>query len=225
MAFPGYLLWDDCDAMLQNFAPTSLDIFSLYNPIFFILSFFWHYGLFFVKLLLCRYSSIRSTCLVLASHLPILIPRLGRLQGNTFSMHSAEDPVAVALFPLIFHIFLLVNDWYMLDFSIRCSSKPFFHTDKFRALYKKTYVSAILFVQRCTKQISRNIAFADTVSFWSMIFFFFINSHSTCHFSTNLLKLPRFLQQCLCREMEVVTPCNFSSESNNLCTADKICSN
>jgi hypothetical protein len=140
-----------------------------------------------------------------------LIPRLGRLQGNTFSMHSAEDHVVVALFPPIFHIFLLVNDWYMLEFSIRCSSKPFFHTNKFRALYKKTSVSAILFVQRCTKQISRNVAFADTVSFWSMIFLFFIiNSHSTCHFSTNLLKLG-FFSSAYAEKGEAVTPCNFSS--------------
>ena len=85
-------------------------LFILYNPIFFILSFFWYNGVLFVNILLCRYSSIRSTCLVLASHHPIVIPRSGRLQGNTFSMHSAEYPAVVALlFPPI--LYILVSQW------------------------------------------------------------------------------------------------------------------
>jgi hypothetical protein len=135
-----------------------------------------------VNLLLCRYSSIHSTCLVLASHRPILMPRSGRLQGNTFSMHSDEDPVVVVLvFPPISYILVsqcLIHAE-LLHKKMQSESFVFLHSDKFRALYKKTsvsailfsrwwvypemcyiktrLVSAILFVERCTKQIFRNV--------------------------------------------------------------------
>ena len=93
---------------------------------------------------------------------------------------------------LQFYIFLLVNDWYMLNFSIRrCSSSQKNFTDKFRALYKRTSVSAILFVERCMKQIFRNVLSLwrySSISFWSMTLLIFFLFSPTCHFSTNLLK-------------------------------------
>lgn len=222
-----WLLCDD-SVVLQKFPPTSWDIFLLYNPIFFIPSLFWYNGVLFVKLLLCRYSSIHSTCLVLASHRPISIPRSGLLQGNTFSIHSAEDPVAVAFSFLPFHLLcqwlvyaeLLHKEMQLEPFfftliyinSEHCTRKlPFELFSLVHGGYilnciipRQGFVSDILFVEQCTSRIPR----ITTV----------------------------YLQQCLCQEMEArrpVTPfiliteycINFSSNSNNFCTADEICSN